>query len=65
MTPTACWINSKLSAKRDAFRNAYVVDVSQRLLTIRDIRTDVMHFNPDPLGPNQKRELDQMKDFLR
>jgi hypothetical protein len=38
---------------------------TKRLLIIRDIRNDVMHFNPDPLGPNQKRELDQMEDFLR
>jgi hypothetical protein len=38
---------------------------TKRLLIIRDIRNDVMHFNPDPLGPSQKRELDQMEDFLR
>ncbi len=38
---------------------------TKRLLIIRDIRNDVMHFNPDPLGVNQKRELDQMEDFLR
>jgi CBS domain-containing protein len=37
----------------------------KRLLVIRDIRNDVMHFNPDPLGPNEKRELDQMEGFLR
>jgi hypothetical protein len=37
----------------------------KRLLVVRDIRNDVMHFNPDPLGPNQKRELEQMEEFLR
>lgn len=37
----------------------------KRLLIIRDIRNDVMHFNPDPLGANEKRELDQMEEFLR
>jgi hypothetical protein len=37
----------------------------KRLLIIRDIRNDVMHFNPDPLGLSEKRELDQMEEFLR
>ena len=37
----------------------------KRLLLVRDIRNDVMHFNPDPLGPGQRRELEQMEDFLR
>ena len=39
--------------------------LTKRLLIIRDIRNDVMHFNPDPLGANEKRELDQMEEFLR
>ena len=49
-------------------RPAMSVDKTQfikRLLVVRDIRNDVMHFNPDPLGPNQKRELEQMEQFLR
>ena len=51
------WIRLNVDIDKRQFTN--------RLLIIKDIRNDVMHFNPDPLGPNQKRELDQMEDFLR
>jgi predicted transcriptional regulator len=37
----------------------------KRLLETRDIRNDIMHFSPDPLGQKQKRSLKQMEDFLR
>lgn len=37
----------------------------KRLIEVRDIRNDVMHFNPDPLGQKQKRTLEQMEHFLR
>jgi hypothetical protein len=37
----------------------------KRLLETRDIRNDIMHFSPDPLGQKQKRNLKQMEDFLR
>lgn len=38
---------------------------TQRLLEVRNIRNDVMHFNPDPLSSSQKRSLDQMEGFLK
>lgn len=38
---------------------------TKRLLEIRDIRNDVMHFDPDPLGVKQKKNLEQMEEFLR
>jgi len=44
------------------------IDKSQftkRLLEIRDIRNEVMHFGPDPLDAKQKKNLKQMEDFLR
>jgi CBS domain-containing protein len=37
----------------------------KRLLEVRDIRNDVMHFDPDPLSPTQRRSLEQMEEFLR
>lgn len=37
---------------------------TQRLLEVRNIRNDVMHFNPDPLSRPQKKSLDQMESFL-
>jgi hypothetical protein len=40
-------------------------EFTKRLLEIRDVRNEVMHFGPDPLDANQKRSLKQMEDFLR
>lgn len=40
-------------------------EVLKRLLDVRDIRNEIMHFSPDPLGPKQKKCLQQMEDFLR
>jgi hypothetical protein len=37
----------------------------KRLLEIRDVRNEVMHFGPDPLDAEQKKSLKQMEDFLR
>lgn len=37
----------------------------KRLLEIRDIRNEVMHFGPDPLDAEQKKSLNQMEHFLR
>jgi hypothetical protein len=37
----------------------------KRLLEVRDIRNDVMHFDPDPLSPTQRKSLEQMEEFLR
>ena len=37
----------------------------KRLLEIRDVRNEVMHFGPDPLDADQQRSLKQMEDFLR
>jgi hypothetical protein len=56
--------------EREEIWNRLAVNVdkkqfTKRLLAVRDIRNDVMHFNPDPLGPTQKRELEQMEEFLR
>ena len=39
--------------------------VLERLEEIRDIRNDVMHFDPEPLGDEKKRNLEQMENFLR
>jgi len=41
------------------------VEFLRRLIETRDVRNDVMHFGPDPLGAEQKRSLDQMEHFLR
>ena len=61
--------NIRLLEREDIWtRLAVNIDRKQfikRLLSVRDVRNDVMHFNPDPLGPSQKRELQQMEDFLR
>jgi hypothetical protein len=40
-------------------------EFTKRLLEIRDVRNEVMHFGPDPLDAKQKRSLKQMEDFLR
>ena len=40
-------------------------EFTKRLLEIRDVRNEVMHFGPDPLDAEQKRSLKQMEDFLR
>lgn len=41
------------------------VEFLKRLIETRDVRNDVMHFGPDPLGPEQKKSLNQMEHFLR
>jgi predicted transcriptional regulator len=43
----------------------YKSEVLKRLIETRDVRNDVMHFGPDPLGDEQKRTLNQMEHFLR
>jgi predicted transcriptional regulator len=40
-------------------------EFTKRLHDIRDVRNEVMHFGPDPLGDDQKKSLKQMEDFLR
>ncbi len=40
-------------------------EFTRRLLDIRDVRNEVMHFSPDPLDAEQKKSLKQMEDFLR
>lgn len=40
-------------------------EFTKRLLDIRDVRNEVMHFGPDPLDAEQKKSLKQMEDFLR
>jgi hypothetical protein len=40
-------------------------EFTKRLLEIRDVRNEVMHFGPDPLDAEQKKSLKQMEDFLR
>jgi hypothetical protein len=45
-----------------------IIDKSEfikRLLEIRDVRNEVMHFGPDPLDAGQMKSLKQMEDFLR
>lgn len=37
----------------------------KRLLDVRDIRNEVMHFGPDPLSSKQMRSLQQMEGFLQ
>ena len=41
------------------------VEFLKRLIETRDVRNDVMHFGPDPLGAEQKKSLNQMEHFLR
>jgi predicted transcriptional regulator len=41
------------------------VEFLKRLIETRDVRNDVMHFGPDPLGAEQKKSLNQMEYFLR
>jgi hypothetical protein len=43
----------------------YKAEFLKRLIETRDVRNDVMHFGPDPLGTEQKKSLDQMEHFLR
>jgi hypothetical protein len=43
----------------------YKSEFIKRLLVIRDVRNDVMHFGPDPLDAEQKKCLNQMENFLR
>jgi predicted transcriptional regulator len=40
-------------------------EFTKRLIMIREIRNDVMHFGPDPLSASQKRSLEQMESFLK
>jgi predicted transcriptional regulator len=40
-------------------------EVISRLLEVRDIRNDVMHFDPEPLTPEEKQKLNRMEAFLR
>lgn len=40
-------------------------EFTKRLIMIKEIRNDVMHFGPDPLSPSQKRNLEQMESFLK
>ncbi len=40
-------------------------EFTKRLIVIREIRNDVMHFGPDPLSASQKRKLEQMESFLK
>lgn len=37
----------------------------EQLEIIRELRNEVMHFNSDPLGPKDKRRLEQAESFLR
>jgi hypothetical protein len=49
-------------------RQSLVIDKREfikRLIEIRDVRNEVMHFGPDPLDAEQKKALKQMEDFLR
>jgi len=43
----------------------YKTEFIKRLLEIRDIRNEVMHFGPDPLDSEQRKSLQQMELFLR
>jgi len=43
----------------------YKSEFIKRLLVIRDVRNEVMHFGPDPLDSEQKMNLNQMENFLR
>jgi hypothetical protein len=43
----------------------YKTEFIKRLLDIRDIRNEVMHFGPDPLDAEQTKNLQQMELFLR
>lgn len=40
-------------------------EIITRLNEIRDIRNDVMHFDPEPLDANKKSKLLQMETFLK
>lgn len=52
----AIWARLKLPLDKAQF--------TKRLWQIRDIRNDVMHFDPDPLSSSQIKNLDQMEGFL-
>ena len=41
------------------------VELIRRLLEVRDIRNDVMHFKPEPLSSEQRRKLVQMESLLK
>jgi predicted transcriptional regulator len=43
----------------------YKNEFLKRLSETRDVRNEVMHFGPDPLGTEQKKSLNQMEHFLR
>jgi predicted transcriptional regulator len=51
------WGRLNVSVDKSAFM--------KRLVMIREIRNDVMHFGPDPLSVSQKRSLEQMESFLK
>ncbi len=36
----------------------------KKLHKIREIRNDIMHFDPDGISPEQRTELQQMAQFL-
>lgn len=43
----------------------YKTEFIKRLLEVRDIRNEVMHFGPDLLDEEQRKSLHQMEQFLR